>query len=65
MAAGVIRVDPTWDDEEGELQSGKTRAARRTVPIASQLRRELAAHKLATGRDGRDLVFGSTASSPF
>lgn len=65
IAAGVIRVDRTWDDEEGELESGKTRAARRTVPIASQLRRELAAHKLATGRDGPDLVFGSTASSPF
>lgn len=65
MAAGVVRVERTWDDKDGKFESGKTRAARPTVPIASQLRRELAAHKLATGRDGRDLVFGSTSSSPF
>ena len=63
MSAGVILVDRTWDDEDGDLESGKE-AARRTVPIASRVRRELAAHKLATGRDGPDLVFGSTARVP-
>jgi integrase len=29
------------------------------------LRRELVAHKLRTGRDGDDLVFGRSASEPF
>ena len=61
------RCDPRergWDDCEGEIE-GKTRTARRTVPIASELRRHLAAHKLRTGRDGQALVFGVTASYPF
>lgn len=64
LAAGLIRVERGWDDEEGEIE-GKTRAARRTVPLVAELRRELVAHKLRTGRDGSALVFGLTATRPF
>jgi integrase len=59
-----IRVERGWDDEEGE-QDGKSDAARRPVPIPKPLSRELAAHKLRTGRDGDALVFGMTAIAPF
>lgn len=60
----VIRVERGWDQEEGE-QDGKSKAARRTVPIIGRLAPILAAHKLATGRDGDALVFGSTAAQAF
>jgi integrase len=60
----VIRVERGWDDVEAEIDV-KTRAGRRTVPIIGDLRRELAAHKLRTGRDGTALVFGSTTTIPF
>jgi integrase len=59
-----INVERGWDDEEGE-QDGKSEAARRQVPIVKPLARELAAHKLRTGRDGDALVFGFTAEHPF
>jgi hypothetical protein len=36
-----------------------------TVPIPEILRVELAAHIERTGRTGKDLLFGRTASSPF
>jgi integrase len=35
------------------------------VPVASALRRYLLAHKLATGRDGEELLFGRTTGAPF
>jgi integrase len=61
----VIRVQRGWDDKEGE-QAGKSRAARREVPILDLLAPELAAHKLRSGgRAGDDLVFGRTASAAF
>jgi integrase len=63
LASGVIRVERGWDDEEGEV-AGKTRAARRTVPVASVLRDHLVEHKLRSGRnDG--LVFGTSPTAPF
>ena len=62
--AGVIRVEKGWDDVEGEIDV-KTGAGRRSVPLAGLVRRELAALKLRTGRDGDDLVFGRTATLPF
>src|SRR5919204_259754 len=62
--AGVIRVRFGWDDEEGLIEV-KTNAGRRKVPLAGELRRELAAHKLRTGRDAGDLVFGRTGTLPF
>jgi integrase len=64
LAGGVIRVERGWDDQEGEIE-GKTRAARRTVPIASVLRDVLAEHKLRTGRAGQELIFGASATRPF
>jgi integrase len=60
----VIRVERGWDDNEGE-QEGKSRAARRTVPLIGRLAPILAAHKLATGRDKADLLFGATADEAF
>ena len=47
---------------EGE-QETKGRG-RRTVPIIGDLRAILAAHRLRTGRRGRDLIFGATEVSP-
>ncbi|HWH43278.1 MAG TPA: tyrosine-type recombinase/integrase, partial [Thermoleophilaceae bacterium] len=64
LPAGVIRVRRGWDDEDGEIE-GKSRAARRTVPIAAELRKHLAAHKLRTGRSGDELLFGTTTTLPF
>lgn len=61
---GIIRVRRGWDDVEGEVDV-KTRSGRRDVPLAGHLRRELAAHKLRTGRDGVALVFGRTGSDAF
>lgn len=61
---GVIRVAHGWDDVEGE-QEPKSDAGERCVPLAGILRKVLAAHKLASGRGGDDLVFGRTATLPF
>jgi integrase len=57
----VLQVARSWDDEAGELHEAKSRAGTRTVTIIPELRPHLAAHKLATGRRGDDLVFGATA----
>ena len=62
LAAGVLRLKRGWDDQEGEIE-GKSRAARRTVPIASVLRDHLVEHKLRTG--GTGLVFGASPTRPF
>jgi integrase len=61
--AGVIRVERGWDDVEGD-QEVKTDAGRRILPLAGMLRRELAAHKLRTGR-AEGLVFGRSPTLPF
>jgi integrase len=62
--AGLIRVLAGWDDQDGE-QETKTEAGTREVPLIGRVRAELARHKLATGRDGNDLVFGRTAGAAF
>ena len=49
---------------EGEVEV-KTDAGFRVVPVTAGLRRLLIAHRAATGRSGRDLVFGRTAADPF
>ena len=61
---GVICVQRGLDDN-GEIIGTKTEAGAREVPILSEVRRELVAHKLRTGRSGDDLVFGRTARTPF
>jgi integrase len=53
-----------WDAVEGE-QDGKSAAAKRRAPILDPMAPMLAAHKLATRRDGDALVFGRTATEPF
>lgn len=63
LAAGVIRVLRGWDAKEGAIE-GKTKAARRTVPIAGRLRDHLLEHKLSTGREGDALAFGTTPTDP-
>lgn len=60
----VIRVESSWDQVAGQIDV-KTDAGRRAPPIADPLRRELAAHKLRTGRTEDDLVFGRTAAAAF
>jgi integrase len=55
LAKGVIRVERSWDVREGEIDP-KSRAGRRTVPIAAALRDYLVTHKQQTRRGG--LVFG-------
>ncbi len=63
---GVIRVERGWDDdpEIGEIEV-KSDAGRRKVPLVGVLRRIMAAHKLATGRDRDELVFGRSPELPF
>jgi integrase len=49
LAAGVIRVERSWDPKEGFIEP-KSRAGTRAVPIAAVLRDRLVEHKLASGR---------------
>lgn len=63
LSAGTIRVERSWDPKAGIIEV-KTHAGRRTIPIIAELRRELRAHKLRTGRSGRAFVFGTSAVSP-
>ena len=64
LASGVIRVERGWDEKEGPIEL-KTAAGRRRVPIPVKLRDHLVEHKLATGREGDDLLFGRTATDAF
>jgi integrase len=64
LPARELRVRRSWDAKEGPIE-GKTAAARRTVPIVGALAPELAQHKLRSGRDGGELVFGATGERAF
>lgn len=63
-AVTTIRVERGYDDVEGPIEP-KSQKGKRVVPVAGELRRYLLAHKLATGRDGDELLFGRTARAPF
>jgi integrase len=63
-AVTTIRVERGWDDVDGAIEP-KSEKGTRLVPVAGELRRYLLAHKLATGRDGDELLFGRTAGEPF
>jgi integrase len=63
LAAGVIHVERSWDAKEGVV-TPKSRAARRSVPIAAVLREQLVQHTLRSGRRS-GLVFGTSATQPF
>jgi integrase len=62
LAKGVIRVERAWDVREGEIEP-KSRAGRRTVPIAAALRDHLVEHKQSSGVNGR--VFGRPDGNAF
>lgn len=62
LAKGVIRVERAWDVREGEIEP-KSRAGRRTVPIAVVLRDYLVEHKQRGEGDG--LVFGRRDGKAF
>ena len=62
LAAGVIRVERSWDTKERVTVAPKSRAGRRRVPIAGVLRDILAEHKL----DARaELVLARRNGQPF
>jgi integrase len=62
LARGVIRVERAWDVREGEIEP-KSRAGRRTVPIAAVLRDHLVEHKQRRGNGA--LVFGRPNGKAF
>jgi integrase len=64
LGSSEISVERSWDQVKGPLDP-KSDAGQRTVPILGALRDHLLEHKLATGREGEDLVFGRTAALPF
>jgi len=64
LAAGVIRVERSYDPKAGVYVTPKSRAGERKVPIPSVLREYLIAHKLRTGRS-EGLVFPTRAGTPF
>lgn len=64
LSARIVRIERGWDDYEGEIEV-KSKAGRRTIPLAGRVRKEVAAHLLRTGRTGDDLIFGRTPSDPF
>jgi integrase len=64
LAAGVIRIERSYDDKGRVEIEPKSRAGRRTVPIVGALRDVLVDHKARQDRDG-GLVFGSSAETPF
>jgi integrase len=63
LAKGLIRVQRSWDIQEGVI-GAKSRAGRRTVPIIGVLRDHLLDHKLRTGR-AEGLVVGRSTDRPF
>ena len=64
LDGNVIHVRRGWDRIEGPIEP-KSRKGHRRVPIAAPLRLSLLQHKARTGRRDGDLVFGSTARTPF
>lgn len=64
LAQGVIRVERGWDDVHGQIDA-KTRAGRRTVPIAAVLRDYLLEHKARTKCAEESLVFETRTGVPF
>jgi integrase len=64
LAAGVIRVERSYDDKGRVEIEPKSRAGRRTVPIVGALRDVLVEHKARQDRDA-GLVFGSATGTPF
>ncbi len=64
LAKGVIRVERSYDPKAYEFTEPKSKAGKRSVPIASVLRDYLIEHKLRIGRS-EGLFFGRTEGTPF
>ena len=62
LAAGLIRVERSWDRVAGAVEP-KSHKGRRTVPVPAVLRDFLDEQKLVTGGEG--LVFGRAPERPF
>jgi integrase len=62
LAAGVIRVERAID-AKGSVIEPKSRAGRRSVPVAGTLRDTLLAWKMQAGHSG--YAFGTSATQPF
>ncbi|MFL5953851.1 MAG: tyrosine-type recombinase/integrase [Gaiellaceae bacterium] len=65
LAAGVIRIEASWDAHDRQVIDVKSTAGHRRVPIAALLREQLLDHKLASGGPTTGLVFGREAELPF
>jgi integrase len=63
-AMTIISVSRSWDDREGEIQPKSAKGSRR-IPVPKALQPYLQAHLERTGRIGKSLVFGRTATEPF
>jgi integrase len=63
LTRGLISVERSYDPTSGQYVAPKSRAGRRTVPIAAVLREHLIAHRLRSGRS-EGLAFGRTAETP-
>jgi integrase len=63
LANGVIRVERSWDKVVGAVEP-KSRAGRRSVPIAGVLRDYLVEHKLRCPWN-EGLAFGASPTEPF
>jgi integrase len=64
LAKGVIRIERSYDPKAYEFTEPKSKAGKRSVPIASVLRDHLIEHKLRIGRS-EGLFFGRTPETPF
>lgn len=64
LASGILRVERAWDGKAGVFIEPKSRAGRRSIPIAAVLRDYLIEHKLRSPWS-EGLVFGRSAGSPF
>jgi integrase len=64
LGENVIAVERSWDEKVGPV-APKSRKGTRRVPIPASLRKHLLEQKMRTGRDGEDLVFGSSRARPF
>jgi integrase len=62
LARGLIRVERSWDPRVGPIEP-KSRAGRRTVPIAGALRDHLLEHRMRA-ESGEELVFGRADGRP-
>jgi integrase len=64
LASGIVRIERAWDAKAGVFIEPKSRAGRRSIPIAAVLRDYLIEHKLRSPWN-EGLVFGRAAQSPF